>query len=123
MTKPATSLLIKELELSVFLGWPDKERMQEQKVLLDIDIWFPQPPVACETDRLDDTVCYADLIEMIHQQTKNRKFHLIEYLAAEIHKMIKPLLPENSRMIVRIIKKPEIPGLNGSVQLTYWDDL
>lgn len=123
MTKPASSLLISGLELSVHLGWPEEERLQKQTVLLDVDIWFPEPPKACVSDRLDDTVCYANLINEIHKKTKARKFRLIEHLASEVYKTIKSLLPEKTRVIVRVNKTPDVQGLKGSVRFSYWDDI
>lgn len=121
MTK--SSLLISGLELSVHLGWPDKERLHKQLVLLDVDIWFPKPPKACTTDKLDDTLCYSKLIQTIREKTTGKRFHLIEHLCSEVYKIVKPLLPSKAKVIIRIIKHPKIPGLTGSVRFSYWDDL
>ena len=52
-------LNIRSLELNLHLGWRNKERTDEQVVLLDMEIRFPSPPIACTTDDLQDTVCYA----------------------------------------------------------------
>lgn len=120
MTK--SSLLINGLELKVHLGWPTKERQHKQRVLLDLDIWFPKPPKACVTDKLNDTVCYANLVKIIKDKTKGKKFHLIEHLCYELFKIIKISLPKNSKVIVHVTKSPKIAGLLGNVQFSYWDD-
>lgn len=122
MTQSASSLSIKQLELYVYLGWPDLERHQEQAVLLDVDIWFPKPPKACVTDNLDDTFCYSTLIAGIRDKVANKNFHLIEHLNHEIYQFVKSQLPDQSKIIVRITKHPKIRGFTGSVCFSYWDE-
>lgn len=123
MTTPASAMLIKGLKLDVSLGWPEKERRQKQTVLADIDIRFAAPPAACESDQLADTFCYSDLIIKIQKETGEKNYRLIEHLSGDIHRMIKPMLSDKSKVIVRILKHPHIEGLTGGVQFSYGDDL
>lgn len=124
MNKINSSLFIDGLELRVHLGWPDIERQHEQIVLLDIDIYFLEPPKGCVSDHLDDTMCYSSLINEIREKTAPKKFHLVEHLAYDIYALIKPKLPEKSRVNVRITKHPEvIAGLSGGVKFSYWDEV
>ena len=116
-----STLLIRGLELSVYLGWPEDERQAPQTVYLDIEIGFKDAPKACLTDNLDDTFCYAILINHLKETISTKKFRLIEYLGHEIHQFIQSQLSTFSRVTVRITKHPEIPGLTGGVCFSYGD--
>lgn len=121
MTKPAISLSINGLELSVHLGWTEEECQREQIVLLEVDISFSDIPKACATDNLDDTLCYSALITTIREKINNKKFRLIEFLTHELYQIIKAYLPEGSKIMVRLTKYPPIQGLTGGVCFTYTD--
>src|SRR5476649_82491 len=87
---PAKScLLINALELELYLGWPNEERMRKQVISLDIEIQFPAVPKACTSDTLQDTVCYRELIETLRQKIGDKKYHLIEHVTREIHQVLK----------------------------------
>jgi len=115
-----SSLFIEGLELPVYLGWTNNERAEKQIVLLDIDMYFVQPPRACISDQLDDTVCYSALITNINQHLLNKTFHLIEFLTSELYRFIKQQIPHPSNVIVRISKRPKDLGV-GCVQFSYGD--
>ena len=117
-----SALFIQGLELRVYLGWPDDERSQKQVVLLDVDIWFAKPPDACVTDKLDDTICYASLIQFIHDHLAERTFHLIEHLTQTIYHLIKSQLSDQTKTHVRITKHPDIAGLTRGVCFGYGDN-
>ncbi len=119
---PATTLYIRQLELSLHIGWSDKERSKKRSVLLDLDIHFQTPPAACETDELADTVCYARLSAIIQEKIAAKSYKLIEHLCADIYSCIKKNLPDKARLIVRIIKYPKIAGLKNGVCFAYGDD-
>jgi dihydroneopterin aldolase len=114
-------LNIKDFKLSVKLGWPKEERLQKQTISLDIDIVFQQPPKACQTDKLDDTVCYHDLVKRIEAVTRERSFFLIEHLSAFIYEQIKPLFPLSANIVVHITKTPKIDNLAGGMRFSYGD--
>lgn len=115
-------LHLRGLELCVFLGWPENERLEKQVVLLDIEIKLAEPPKACVTDHLDDTFCYAELIAEIQDKVRTPVFHLIEHLCHEIYQLIKPRLPRQAQLSVRVTKYPKIPGLTGGVIFSYGDE-
>lgn len=115
-------LLIRGVELCVFLGWPEEERIDEQVVLLDMEIQLATPPSACVTDELQDTFCYADIITEVHKQIGTRVFKLIEHLCYEIYQLVKPRLPADAKLSVHITKHPKIQGLTGGVRFSYEDE-
>ena len=117
-----TKLHIRGLKLPVNLGWPDKERQQEQIVLLDLEVTFNQPPLGSITDDLKDTVCYSALIKTVRDQLSVRNFHLIEYLSHEIYAIVKNYFPPDANLTVKITKYPNIEGLTEGVSFTYSDE-
>ncbi len=121
MLKNKTSLQIRQLELHVNLGWRKKERGKEQAVFLDLDIFFPSMPKACLTDELDDTFCYAKLIEHLREKISEKSYRLIEHLCRDIYQHAKNFLETKSNLRVCITKYPNIPGL-GHVSFCYEDE-
>ncbi|OGT54408.1 MAG: hypothetical protein A3F43_04820 [Gammaproteobacteria bacterium RIFCSPHIGHO2_12_FULL_42_10] len=117
-----STLFIHRLELNVNLGWRNQERSKEQAVLLDMAIKFPTPPAACTTDHLEESSCYATLIEKIRNKIAMAQYHLVEHLSAEIYAVAKTHLPDNTKLTVRLTKYPRISGLTGGVSFHYGDE-
>ncbi len=113
-------LTINQLELELYLGWPNEERLRKQTVMLDLVIKFPFTPKACESDHLGDTVCYRQLIEKLRETLSDQKFHLIEFVTHEVHRIIKTLVPPATTVSVSLTKRPEIENL-GSVTFQFSD--
>lgn len=109
------NLEIKQFELPVFLGWPHDERHQVQTVSIDIHISYPAPPLACTSDKLEDTLCYSWLTDQIREKIANHSFHLLEHLVKTVHTILINLLPDALMISVAINKKPTIEGLKGGV--------
>ena len=116
-----TTLHIKQLALSVNLGWRSKERDKEQAVFLDMIIRFNKAPIACDNDHLEDTQCYATLIDHIRASIDTEHYKLIEHLAAEIYRIAQAMLPPGTRTQVGLTKFPKIGGLTGGVSFHYGD--
>ena len=115
-------LNVSGLELQVNLGWRNQELMEPQAVMLDFAITYANAPAACTSDHLEDTLCYAVIIEEIRAHLKDKKYRLIEHLSNEIYKLITPHLPTNTTLSVTITKKPKIDGLLGGVSFTCFND-
>ena len=120
--RPKSVLFIKGFTLNVNLGWRKEERKAEQPVLMDLDIHFPAPPKACETDALKDTCCYAELTQTLREYVCQKHFSLVEHLALAIYEKARLYLPEPARIVVRITKYPKIEGSTGGVCFQYGDD-
>jgi len=84
-----SSLKIQELEFEVYLGCQREERKNAQAIRISLDIQFPQTPEACRTDKLDETICYAHLAELIEGFLDKREFQTIEFLAQEVYSRLK----------------------------------
>ena len=122
MTNHNSTLHVNNIGLSIYLGWPENERLKRQNILLDLKIVFPNTPTACDSDKLEDTVCYAGLIQDIHAMIGDKHFHLIEHLAATLHTFIKAKLPAQSRLLVSVTKHPKIHGFEGHVKFCFGDE-
>ncbi len=113
-------LAIDRALFQVRLGCYAEERAQPRDVELDLRIWFREPPRGCSTDRLEDVVCYAELVEAVEQVVAGREFHLIERLAVVTYDTLKPLIPDTARLWVRLRKvHPPIDALKQGVSFSY----
>lgn len=126
MNPLVTTLRLQEIELHVHLGWPDNERVEKQLVQVTIELLFSSPPLACETDHLQDTICYSTFIQLLQENIGEKSFHLLEHLGATIYTIIKNYLNTlslSAHIKVAVIKHPKIAGLNGPVTFCYGDQL
>lgn len=109
----ACSLLLNGLRLSVKLGCGEEERQNPQFVSFDIQVRFQAIPEACYTDKIGDTVCYAEMSEKLRELCR-REYRLIEHLGMEAFSSLSNGLPQNARLSLRITKeRPPIPDLRG----------
>ena len=108
--------------LSVRLGCGDEERSRPQAVDLDVAIRFAELPAACETDKLGDTVCYAELIDAARDAVAGREFHTVERLAHELFSTLRPLVPPGAELWLRATKlHPPVADLSGGVAFSLGD--
>ncbi|HKC50791.1 MAG TPA: dihydroneopterin aldolase [Myxococcota bacterium] len=108
--------------LAVRLGCGPAERASPQAVDLDVAVRFADLPPACESDKLKDTVCYADLIAAARARVAGREFHLVEHLAHELLGALRPLVPPGAELWLRVTKlRPPVPDLAGGVAFSLGD--
>ena len=117
-------LLIADLRIWLHLGCSQEERFTPQLVSFNINLTFNSPPIATITNKLEDTVCYAGIVENIQALCQTKQFNLIEYLAAVIYKTIDQSLGDKKNNITLISVKiskmsPPIPGVHGWVTFSY----
>jgi len=79
---PVLSLV--DLELTCHLGVPPEERAQPQKILCTAVFPVPNLKKAAETDKLEHTVNYYDLSQLLKKTAKQKERKLIETLAADL---------------------------------------
>jgi dihydroneopterin aldolase len=108
--------------LWVRLGCGDQERAQPQAVDLDLAVRFAELPAACESDKLGDTVCYADLVEAARAAVAGREFHLVERLAHELFARLRALVPPGAELWLRVRKlHPPVADVAGGVAFSLGD--
>jgi len=113
------TLVLKNLQMPVMLGWSSAERRQSQTVSVEITLQRITPPAGCRTDHLRDTVCYAALVKHLKEGISGREFHLLEYLAAEMFHLLKTVLPKRTKLQVSVTKYPPVEDLASGVTFSY----
>lgn len=103
------TIFLSEVSVATKLGVPKWERMTAQTVILDIEIAMPHSR-ACETDAIEDTIDYGQVVARIRQTLAENSFKLVEALAEHVSQII---LKEFGAPWVKIrVAKPGIlPGL------------
>lgn len=116
-------LSLEGIRLDVRLGVGPEERAWPQAVELCLAIRFASLPEACRTDRIEDTVCYARLVEVARDLCDGREFRLIERLAAELHARLRAELPEGAGLWIEVTKlAPPLEGVQGGARFALGDD-
>ncbi|ACN95595.1 dihydroneopterin aldolase [Wolbachia endosymbiont of Carposina sasakii] len=120
----ACNLLISDLRLWVHLGYSAEEKYHSQLVSVNIDFTFKSPPLGLTTDRLEDTICYLEVVQSIQSLVQSKQFNLIEHLTHDIYRTINNLVMQKKLIISSIgvtIHKvaPPVPSVHGGVFFTY----
>lgn len=120
-----TNLMVRGLRLMVHLGCGAEERRNPQPVDLDLALKFTRPPSGCESDELEDTVCYGELSERLAAYCEGKQFKLVESLAAQLFRVAKETTNVKFRdavLSLRVTKlHPPVANLNGGVTFTIGD--
>ena len=115
-------LELRGARLSVHLGCGEAERTTAQPVDLDVSVRFAERPAACESDKLEDTLCYADLIAAARARVAGREWKLVEHLAHELWKVLRPLVPPGAELWLRVTKlRPPVSELSGGASFALGD--
>ncbi len=103
------SLRINCIEVECILGDLPEERVREQKVLVDVEL-FMNLGAAGASDRLADTVDYAILVGNIREGLEDARCRLLER-AAEVVADVCLVDPRVERVVVAIRKYGTVPGI------------
>ncbi len=102
-------LEINKLILDISIGVEDEERAVLQSIELNINIAFAKIPIACSSGNIDDTICYAKLLESIKLFCLGKEFYLIEQLAFSLHQHLKShMLHSEDILKLQICKSPPL---------------
>jgi dihydroneopterin aldolase len=122
MAHPTAQLAFDGLELAVHLGCEPEERALPQPVEVALRLAFAKPPEACRSDRLDDTVCYAEAVARIRSAASGAEFATLEHLAERIRSGLREWVPDGVGLRLRVTKlRPPVPGLRRGVSFTLED--
>ncbi|MDR2831623.1 MAG: dihydroneopterin aldolase [Rickettsiales bacterium] len=126
--RPLCNLLISDLRVWVHLGCSAEERFHPQLVSINIDFTFKNPPLGLITDRLEDTVCYLEIVQSTQSLVQSKQFNLIEHLTHDIYITINNLLIQKKHIIssIRVTTHkvaPPVPDVHGGVCFTYCNAL
>jgi len=117
-------LQVVDLQLQVHLGCSQEERAAPQEVRVSLDLGFTESPPAESTDKLEQTICYAQLSEALKELVKCEEFCLVEKMARRFYETLKVNLPNSTFLRVRAHKAhPPVESLKGGVIYTCGDFL
>ncbi|MDC0864991.1 dihydroneopterin aldolase [Rickettsiaceae bacterium] len=119
-----SKLLISDLRLWVSLGCLEQEKCHTQCVSFDIGVTFIDPPKGTYSDHLEDSLCYAKIIDVAKDTADSKKYNLIEHLASSVHRAISASMKEknlgDNTLSVKVTKlSPPVADLHGGVSFTY----
>ena len=90
----------------------------------DVVLRFATAPGACRSDRLDETVCYADLATLARDLVARREFRLVEHLGHELLAAFRQCIRADARLDLTVRKvAPPVEGLLGGVSFTIEEDM
>lgn len=106
---PGTVILIRDFQVPVLVGVHAHERVAPQVLRLDIEIELPGR-AACRSDRLADTIDYAEVVEDIRHRLAGTRFLLLERLADDLGRFIVERFGAR-RASVQALKPGILPGV------------
>ncbi|MCC8417616.1 MAG: dihydroneopterin aldolase [Rickettsia endosymbiont of Bryobia graminum] len=112
----------------IHLGCSDQEKFHAQLVSFNIELEFKSLLKGTKTDKLEDVICYSQLVKHIKSFCQNKKFNLIEYLVVKVHTALSKSLLQYSDIIkyltvtVHKISTPA-PDLHGGAIFTYCSNI
>ena len=114
--RAGAELTLRDLEIWVRLGCSVEERAVPQPVAVSARLRFVRAPLACASDRLDDTVCYARLAALLAERAGRRPYQTVESLTCALVEAMRGAVPEETRFTLEVTKlRVPVAGLRGGV--------
>jgi 7,8-dihydroneopterin aldolase/epimerase/oxygenase len=114
-------LNLNELTIPVHLGITKLEQKTTQPINLNISISQEPPPLGCDSDNIENTICYDKLCQKIKSLCQSKTYNLIEHLCNEIWvfiaRYIKDIFNNDNNkfnLIVTVGKNPPIKNLKAA---------
>lgn len=119
----SAELTLRELACPVHLGVTEAERKAAQTVLFSARLRFTEAPPAAVTDRLEHTICYADLAAEIERIAQAKPYALVEHLGAEVFRGLQAAVDGRARLRL-VVKKvnPPIANLRDGIEYVLESD-
>ena len=102
------TIIIRQLEIICVIGCGEAERSAPQRIELDVDLEYDIKKAA-STDDINAAVNYFFVTKRLTELCQERKFFLVEALAAECCEMIFLEWPQVSRIKIQVRKIRIIP--------------
>ncbi len=109
------AIFIRQLRLDARIGVYEWEKKCPQPVIFDLELVLPSQ-VPCCTDRLEDTVDYGEVIQLIRTFSIERSFDLVEAMAAGLAEEIKKKFAI-STICISVTKVAPFPGVEVGVRV------
>lgn len=103
------------------LGNNPEEKLKKCEVIINISLRFIGQNSSCETDNLENTICYAKLLKFIDKKLLNAQFNLIERATSFVFKCLGEYLDQycdlKTKGFKKVLKKLELikvePAIHG----------
>lgn len=102
MSNITTSIHIEAMRIHAFHGVMEQERVVGNDYLIDVSIDYPWTKAA-ETDRVEDTMSYADLADII-RDVMSVPSSLLENVAKRMADAITAAFPQTTAIHIKITK-------------------
>jgi dihydroneopterin aldolase len=103
MYRAMDRIIVKNAPFLCSIGIKEEEREKKQEILIDIEL-FTDIKRGAGTDRIEDTIDYAAVYQLISEEVGKNHYNLIETLAEKIAQRV--LDNFNIERISITIKKP-----------------
>ena len=87
-----------------FLGLYEHEQASKREIIINIIITFNEPPKACFSDDIEDTVCYDSIINIIDEILSSNRFKLVEHITHCIYNKLSIYLKNYANLSVEVVK-------------------
>jgi len=87
MNHEKNQVFIRDLEVVAVIGVYEQERTAPRSLLLDLDIALPDA-ASCQSDCLEDTIDYAQVVERIREALAIEQFALVEAAAEHLAQLL-----------------------------------
>lgn len=114
-------LTLKGLRFKGFHGYYEEEREKGNNFEVDL-IFYAHLQAASQTDKLQDTIDYQNVLEIVSSVMNGPSVQLIETLARRIGNDIFRKFPQSEKLVVNVRKlNPplDVPGDYAEVQMSW----
>lgn len=80
-------IFLREFRLDLVIGVYEWERQAPQTIQLDMEIGLPYSR-ACQTDRVEDTIDYAQVVERVRADLTEKRYALVEAVAERVAQIL-----------------------------------
>jgi dihydroneopterin aldolase len=105
------TLTLHDLTLNVILGVFDFEKEVPQTININLTLDFLTMPLACESDKHQDAICYAGLAEYLQNFCHAKTFQMIEHLSLQLTLQTQKYLSIPANISLEIFKNPPVDNL------------
>ncbi len=100
---------LEDIEVEIFLGVPDEERAQKQKIM--VSVYFEYDTATAEgSDDITDTVDYYQIYQVVKSFPGEKKYHLIERFYRDLFDFLSKKFDQIGDLQLKVQKFPFAEG-------------
>lgn len=111
------SIMVQDLEITMFIGVEDVEKQNKQRVIVNIDLEIDETSKP-KSDNINEVICYAGLVENVKSLATQKHYELVETFTHDIASMCLAS-GEQAQQVTVSVQKPDIlDDVNVGVTIT-----